>query len=218
MGSQSDLVTNEIRRLLSEGILRPGDPLDETALKEKFSLSITPIRESLLMLEALGLVERRRRAGAYIRSLDLETLIGLVETDAELEGAAAHFAAQRINPMQTATLEQALFDCEAYAERNDADGDEYYRLNLRFHRAFIDASGNPQLREMIDQVGGRLVFYFRTRHKIHGEIKRSVQQHRAIYEAIVAGDKDLARSLTVQHCTFDRTMPLTVINLAHRPK
>lgn len=216
MGSHSELVMDEIRRQLSEGGLRPGDPLDEAALREQFGLSITPVREALLMLEAMGLVERRKRAGARVTALDLETLIGLIETEAELEGTAAYFAAQRINPSQREELEKALLDCESFAQEHDTSGHDYYRLNLRFHRAFFAASGNPQLVDVINQVGTRLVFYFRTQHMVHGEIKRSARQHREIYEAIVAGDKTLARRLTTEHCTFDQNMPLTVLNMARR--
>ena len=69
--------------------------------------------------------------------MDLETLIGLIEADAELEGAAAYFAAQRINPSQRKELEKALLDCESYATEHDTGGHAFFRLNLRFHRAFL---------------------------------------------------------------------------------
>ncbi len=216
MGSHADLVMTEVKRQLSLGELRPGDPLDESALKSQFGLSITPIREALLMLEAMGLVERRKRAGARITTLSLETLIGLVETDAELEGACAFFAAQRINPEQRARLEQALIDCEAFAENSENNAADYYGLNLKFHRVIFEASGNPQLQEMIEQVGMRLVYYFLTQHTIQGEIARSAREHRAVFEAIIAGDQSLARTLMSEHCAFDRNMPLTVLNMTRR--
>ena len=113
-------------------------------------------------------------------------------------------------------LEQALIECEAFAADADNSEADYYGLNLKFHRNIFEASGNPQLQEMIEQVGMRLVYYFLTQHKIQGEVARSVREHRAIFEAIVAGDQDLARTLMIEHCAFDRNMPLTVLNMTRR--
>ncbi|MBI1991360.1 MAG: GntR family transcriptional regulator [Betaproteobacteria bacterium] len=80
---------DRIARLIEEDIvagkMQPGQRLDERALAERFGVSRTPIREVLVRLSSLGVVELRRNQGAFVAEMSSAKLIGMLEVMAEVE-------------------------------------------------------------------------------------------------------------------------------------
>ncbi len=212
MESQSNIIRDFLLKRIRAGILIPGDPIDETTLSEKFKVSGTPVREALTQLQALGLIERAPRAGARIFQPDIERLIGMIELHAELEGTTAHFAARRIGPDQEEKLLEAVEACESFvADPSNVPQKGYYQLNIDFHIRMIEATNNDDLMNAMISSSDRLISYFRARHRLRGEPIRSARDHRAIAKAILAGDAEKARELTIRHVTVDGATILDVV-------
>lgn len=212
MGSQADQVRNDILgRVLARQLL-PGDLVDEADLRDRLALSATPIREALISLEAAKVVHRAPRGGARIGALDLEGLLKMIESLAEVEGAVAYRAAQRINAEQAEALKAAVRACRLAADAPQPSRPAYYDLNLVFHRAMIDAGGNEHLGEVLSQLGNRLVAYLSVRHDLPGEVQRSAADHARICEAVLAANGERARELMVAHVMFGGTVALDVLN------
>lgn len=57
---------DDIENGIVTGEFEPGERLDETQLAMRFGVSRTPIREALMQLSAIGLVEIRPRRGAVV--------------------------------------------------------------------------------------------------------------------------------------------------------
>ncbi|MDQ2092224.1 GntR family transcriptional regulator [Marimonas arenosa] len=215
MGAQADQVRHDIlSRVLSRDLM-PGDRIDEADLRDRLHLSGTPVREALISLEATGVIERRPRGGARIMSLDLEGLMKMIEVQAETEGAVAFRAARRITPDQATRLQAATRACLDFAPSPRPGNDDYFDLNLAFHRALIDAAGNEFLEQAVFQTANRLVGYLAARHALPGEPGRSAQDHDAICRAVLDHDGDTARILMIAHVSFSDAMALDVINHVH---
>lgn len=214
MGAQADQVREDVLARVQARLLMPGDRIDEADLRDRLQVSGTPIREALIALETVGVVERRPRDGARIAALDAKGLIEMIKVLAEAEGALAFRAARRINPAQAAALQQAALACDA-AARNPGTVD-YYDLNLAFHLSVMEAAGNDYLRQMALQAGHRLIGYLAARHILPGEVERSAHDHGAICAAILDATGDRARELMLAHVSFNDTMALDVINALRR--
>ena len=60
----SDSITEQIERLIVDGVLRPGDALpSERDLAQRLGVSRPSVREGLLLLENRGLVQSKRGGG-----------------------------------------------------------------------------------------------------------------------------------------------------------
>jgi DNA-binding GntR family transcriptional regulator len=204
------LVQHVLRRI-DLGELNPGDLLDEQVLAETHGVSRTPVREAILYLEALGLVRRLPRKGATIFRPTLEEFLAILEVHAKLEGQAAGLAARRLSRQGAADLEAAVVACEAHARvLGDADPDQYYQLNLRFHATVAEASGNGVLVEALKTNARRLLAYYRARYRFSGVIGVSALEHRAIAGAITDRASDRAEAMMQKHVQFDQ---LTAMDL-----
>ncbi len=216
MGHQATQVRDDIVNRVLARELNPGDRIDEVDLKERLSLSGTPIREALIHLEAEGIVERRPRGGALIVSLDLEGLIKMTEALAELEGSVAALASRRINRTQASRLETCVKDCLDHANGSREFQASYFDLNVAFHVSMAEAAGNEHMAKSLFNVGNRLVAYLATRHDLPGEPLRSARDHQAIFGAVLDADGPKARDLMIAHTVFSDGMALDVTNALRR--
>ncbi len=211
MAGQTETLVNSILSGIDHGEVMPGDPIDETALIERYGVSRTPLREALLRLEAMGLVVRPPRKGAMLFKPTLEEFLAILEVHARLEAQAAELAARRVQPADKARLLAAVEACEAHAAANgDEDPDGYYQLNLEFHKTVGEASGNPFLLDMIKMNARKLLAYYRARYRYPGMIRESAREHREIAELILSGQGEAAGALMERHVLFDR---VTVMDL-----
>jgi DNA-binding GntR family transcriptional regulator len=190
-----------LRDTLEEDIVRgeftPGERLDEVGLTERFGVSRTPVREALQQLAAVGLVETIPKRGAFVARVGLPELVEMFEVMAELEGMCARLAARRITDSEAAALRESLEACERAAEGGDSDA--YYYENERFHACIYAASHNGFLMQQAHQLKTRLHPYRRLQLKVRNRVQRSLEEHRGIVQAIMAGDAARAEICVKQH-------------------
>jgi len=212
MAGQTETILNRILDGIDRGELNPGDPIEEQALIAAYGVSRTPLREAILRLEAMGLVERQPRKGAVLFRPTLEEFLAILEVHAKLEGQAAGLAARRRGPDDLAKLEAIVAGCEAHAaQKGDADPDGYYQLNLAFHEAVALATGNPFLLDMIKTNARKLLAYYRARYRYAGAIAASAQDHRALLELIRDGKAAEAEAFMAGHVQFDQVTAMDLL-------
>ena len=84
-----EVVFENIRKAIIEGVLKPGERLMEIQLSEQLGVSRTPVREAIRMLELEGLVVMLPRKGAYVANISKKDLMDILEVRVGLEGLAA---------------------------------------------------------------------------------------------------------------------------------
>ncbi len=212
MSSQTDALIDAILADIDAGRLRPGDTLDEASLAADHGVSRTPVREAFLKLETAGLILREKRKGATLFRPTLEQFLAILEVHAALEGQAAGLAARRLSVATSYRIEGAVADCAAHlADLGETEPDRYYQLNLAFHAAVAEASGNPYLVDMIKTNARKLMAYYRARYGYAGVIERSVAEHEEIADAILARDTDRAQALMARHVRFDEVTAMDLL-------
>ncbi len=105
MKNRSASLREEIEELIATGQLQPGHHLDETELAERFGVSRTPIREALIQLASMGIIEMRPRRGAQVATISPQQLVEMFEVMAEFEAMCGRMAA-RANGLRNSLSKQ----------------------------------------------------------------------------------------------------------------
>jgi GntR family transcriptional regulator, transcriptional repressor for pyruvate dehydrogenase complex len=208
-------VAGSLRMRISEGAFQPGDKLpSESQLTAEFSVSRTVVREAIATLRADHLVEPRQGAGVFVLepvqevqrpfqivdNARISQILEMLELRVAVEMEAAYLAATRRSPAQ----EEAIYEAEAEIRQRAALGEATSEADLTFHIAIADASNNPRFREFLELLGIALI----PRAKLQDESNsRSPEayiamisgEHRAIADAIAAGDAESARDAMRLH-------------------
>jgi DNA-binding GntR family transcriptional regulator len=171
-----------------------GASLDEVRLAEAFGVSRTPIREALIQLSVMNLIEKRPRKGWVVTEISPARLCEMFELMAELEAICARLAARRATLFQQQQIKAAHEAC-----RNVKDADTYFRLNEAFHLAIYEASRNEFLIEEALAIARRVRPYRRLQLRVRERLKTSFMEHEAIVNAILAGDSALAEETIRSH-------------------
>ena len=195
--SAAETVRSSLEREISEGILIPGDPLDEDVLAERFGVSRTPVREALLHLSVKGLVTIAPRAGIYVSRLSMPELFGLLELLAELEAVCVKLATRRHTAEDAEALKRIHLESLAFEESGDAEG--YARCNSQFHEILYQACRNAPLAAEIAHIRSRTRVYRQSVFQNQLRIRRSREDHARILEAMFAGDAAAAYTAALEH-------------------
>ena len=144
-GRRKGTMRREIRTYIQDqiarGVYRPGDRIVETQLAREMNVSQAPVREALLELSAMGLLEERPYSGTFVRHLKAGDIEDIYNTRAFLDEYAARQAAR------LATREQ-LDAMEALLRRMDQAEDDasFAEMDIAFHGMVVDAAGSPALK------------------------------------------------------------------------
>ncbi len=175
-----------IEEEIVSGELALGARLDENQLAARFGVSRTPIREALLQLAAIGLIQTKPRRGAIVSAPEPHLLLAMFETMAEIEAACGRLAARRITTDDAAALRDALSGCRAAMATEDAEA--YYAENYVFHTVVYRASHNDFLADQALSLHRRLAPYRRLQLRVRQRVPQSLAEHETIVAAILAGD------------------------------
>lgn len=193
----SDRIRQEIENAIKDGVLLPGDAIDEVALATQYEVSRTPVREALIQLQAQGMVASLPRGGMIVAKMDLPQLLALWELLAEVEGIAVRLACQRITPDEMAVLEAHHRAAAAVVEAEDVAG--WQESNLRFHELIYRAARNPFLRQEVLRMRTRTGYYRKHAFAALGQIRASYAQHERVVDAIRRRDAAAATEAMVAH-------------------
>jgi GntR family transcriptional regulator, transcriptional repressor for pyruvate dehydrogenase complex len=191
----------------------------ERELAKQFGIGRPALREAVRALSIMGLLETRRGSGTYVASplvdvsewpahimLDASNfpLLELLEVRQMFEPKAAGLAASRARASQLARIESHLRAQEASPSREVLE-----REDSLFHQAIIDAAGNRVLRELASTMQPMLTMSRGLTARTTPDIPKIIRQHRTIFEAIIAGQSELAEAAMAQHL---RTVGLDIIS------
>jgi DNA-binding FadR family transcriptional regulator len=188
----------------------PGELLDgEIEASEALGISRTAYREAIRILAAKGLIESRPKAGtrvtprAHWNMLDPDVLAWMFEGDPgrdfitalfELRGivepAACALAASRRTDADLSIMDAALDEMGAKTLKS-AEG---RAADQRFHAAILTAACNEPLAALASTVGAAIGWTTRFKQRVKARPRDPMPDHRAVLEAIRAGDADGARA------------------------
>lgn len=216
--SQTDVVIDSIKGMLTRGELVPGSRLPiEKDLAERLGVSRGPLREGVRALVLLGVLETKQGDGTFVTSLDPRTLLSplgfftelqqpayiveLLAVRRVLEAESVAAAAIRLTEAELIDLDRVLSVVDdLIANEPDINIEACVEADAEFHRIIARGSGNRPLAAIIDTLGGR-TFRARVWRAIssRGAIQETQSEHRAILDALVRRDPERARIRMSSH-------------------
>jgi GntR family transcriptional repressor for pyruvate dehydrogenase complex len=206
--SLAERIVRELRALIESGQLVPGDRLpSERDLARAFNVSRPSLREAMRRLAAVGLVEIRWGQGVYVRAADLDLVLGhltplmleqggiaeLYDIRRLLEVAGAGWAAERATAEERAALRALTDEADAARDHLVADPQAAREMDERYHNLIAKASHNAVLLRVMTGLLDVLAAVRQRSFAIPGRVLRSLDEHRAVTDAIVAGDAAASR-------------------------
>lgn len=193
----ADAIHRRLRHDIVSLTFAPGLPISEQDLALAEGVSRTPVREAILRLAKERLVEVVPKSGTFVARIPLSVLPEAIVVRRALEGITVRAAAAHASKDQIAEI-QALLDHQA---RVGAAGDmeAFHRADEAFHAAIARIGRYPGIWDLVRQVKVHVDRYRRLTLPIEGRMKMVVEEHRAVLEAMKAGDADLAVARMEDH-------------------
>jgi DNA-binding GntR family transcriptional regulator len=208
-GSQRDQAYHRLRRLLILQQTPEGKRLREAEWAEKLGVNRTALREAFARLEAEGLIEKGPITGYFVPELSRDDILEISEVRIMLEGGAIERicrlglnTARALKPMRLACdqlerlLEEAYYLGVAEADR-------------RYHEALIRVAGNRRLSMLYERAPLPIIppeIVSGTEWMV--TVRRTLEEHRGIHDALVDGNKARAQELLRTHLAERFLIPL----------
>ncbi len=195
--SLEERVYDAIRDAIVAGEFRPGDPLVEAQLSQRFGISKTPVREALIRLKRDGLVQAELHRINRVATPTAQDIRQACEARAWIEAAVTARCAEDPSDELLQTLERSI---ELAAAALDRDDWRSYGDAVRgFSDALVTASENRYAQDFLDRLRNVLTLIAHVSREVPGRRRRSVDEHRAIYRAIKRRDPVAAVEATRIH-------------------
>lgn len=195
-----DQVYQRLLEAIATCTIAPGTRIRQGELAERLGVSRQPVSHALHLLKRQGLVEESGRKGFRVTPIDPMRVRQIYEVRAGLDGMAARLAALRADrdTESAQRLERALTD----GQSKDVDHlaiPALIELDVAFHRAVYDLTGNPAFEEMV----GPSWPHFRRAMAAVLEISRHRgliwDEHTAIAGHVLSGRADEAEHIARGH-------------------
>lgn len=177
--------------------LLPGTPLQDKTLIERFQVSRTPVREALIRLAELGLVDVFPQSGTFVARVPVSAIPEAVLIRRALESITVEKAAQAATPQRLAMIDLAIGRQKAAARVNDTDA--FHEADEAFHAAVADLAGHPGIWTLLTQVKVQVDRARRLTLPMLGRMDQVMAEHVTIRDAIAAGDADAAKTAMQAH-------------------
>lgn len=216
----SDVIEQELERLIVEGTLAPGQQLPpERELAKQFDVSRPSIREAIQRLEAKRLLTRKQGGGTFVSEqiwtsfsdplLNLlsnhsETQLDLLEARHAMEGISAYFAALRGTDEDFSRIQACLEQIHFQETEHNLEAEA--SSVVAFLVTLSEAAHNVVLLHIVRSLAPLLEQNVLQNLKLlhrRPEVIEKVSKHRAsIVDAIVSGEPEKAREMSHSHLAF----------------
>lgn len=209
----ADRIAETLFGEIKSGKYKRGQKLPtERVLAETYGVSRPVIREALGLLRQDNVIVSRQGSGAFVadevtgafRLKSPETLQPgdvrqIIELLIAVESTASGYAAERRSAKQLKVIQQTVIDMQEAIETGGTGVEE----DIAFHRAIVEATGNPVFVDMLNFLDSRVRSFIRTARlnssRVDGLLQQVGDEHAAILEAIQRKDKYAASKAAADH-------------------
>ena len=190
-------VADRLRDDILRGVFPPGERLIELQLSQRYDVGRAAIRSALVELQAQGLVQRETNRGATVRRISVAEAVEITEARSALESLVARRAAEQATDADRDELLQIVERMDEAVAGDDRRG--YSTLNRQLHRALPRIARHRVADDLIANLRDRAVHHQFQLAVMPGRAKESLAQHKAIVDAVVAGNGKAAERAMRTH-------------------
>lgn len=186
-------IHNYIMQCIMDGTYKAGDRIVETRLAKELNVSQAPVREAILEMSMMGLLEVKPYSGTFVRSISADELEDIFHCRALIEEISIREAVRKITPHQLRRIELILDEmecCGSIVELTD--------LDKQFHDAILDAAGSGAMKRLWLSLHITEWTYVSASFS-ELSIEEIVRQHRIIFDYMTSGDEHAAGAYMYLH-------------------
>lgn len=185
----ADVAYEAIENMISTLQLAPGSPVVEAELVERTQLGRTPVREALLRMVSIGLVQQQPRRGLTVSNIDLADHLDVIQTRRVLECLLAACSARRATALQRQQIVAHADQMRTAAKKGNLA--DYMWADLMLDQVNHQASQNHSaVKAVVPLVVQCRRFWFAYQHA--GDIEEGAQAHWDLAQGIGSGDSAAA--------------------------
>ena len=181
----------------------PGDKLRLHALREKYGVGLSPIREALSRLAVEKLVTSIEQRGFRVAPVSKRDLEDILDMRTELECLALSRSIDNGDDEWEARIVGAFHRLSLVLRTKDENSmqpnPDWEERHKEFHEALLSACGSPRLFTFVQTLADQSSRYRRLAAKYSNQPRADNREHKKIMDAVLARDKDKAASLLVAH-------------------
>lgn len=192
----ADQAHAQIKRMIFEFALMPGERFSETEMAQQVRVSRTPLRAALQRLAREGFLQLLPRQGWQVAPLDFDVMDELYDLRTLLEcEAARHLAEREERPLLESMAESWLVPA---AERQ-TDVQTVGALDEQFHVLLVQGSGNREMARVHQEITERIRIIRRLDFTKPARVDATYDEHARILRAITRRRTDEAQRLLRAH-------------------
>ncbi|MFF8847916.1 GntR family transcriptional regulator [Streptomyces sp. NPDC015127] len=191
-----------VRTRIVLGQIAPGEVESVINVAATLGVSVTPVREAIMDLANLGMVEIIRNRGFRVPVLTDHDLDEIFRIRTMLEAPAMAEVAQVLDGAPVPQFRQLAEQITDAAREGDLTS--FLDLDRQFHLGLLELLGNRRLVAMVGQLRDQARMEGLQKLADQGELTQSGEEHIAIVDAIESGNGELATDLMRKHLTHSR--------------
>ena len=196
--------------------LMPNERLRVDALRERYGMGTSPIREALMRLESEGLVELEENKGFRVSEVSRENLFDLMLTRIEIETIALRWSIKKGGVEWEAnllgTFHRLSRQTKIDTKNPDAISEAWSKEHADFHTALVSACDAPTLLAIRARLFEQTDRYVALSIMSDGPLRDGVTEHKQLMRAALNRDIDKTIELNRAHLT--RTLDKVAASLA----
>ena len=188
---------HKLRDDILQNKIKPGEKLTEQRICQEYQVSRTPVREAFQKLELDGLIEIIPNRGAFVIGLTRQDIEDMYELRSAYEAIAVKWAIDRMTAEEFEDMQEAFELMEFYTMKQDPV--KMLAMNTRFHQIIYNGTKNRMLQHVLTSYQ---VYTKNTKvspEYIKEYMDEVLEEHRKIFLAFQAKDKDAASRAAVEH-------------------
>lgn len=223
----SDAVIEEIRQMMLSGDLKPGDRLpDHSTFAKQLNVSRNTLREAMNTLSLIGVVAQRSGRGTIVKNAfppriqeffrlpqlgGADAVSELLDARETVELGAMKLIVKNVTPEELEQMSLVLAKMEA--AQKEARNDLVAKHDLEFHHCLMKAAHNRFLLQTFENFRGYTEQFITHGFKYAPAMRESaLKEHRAILQALKAGDEKKANHWMKQHCILRKKIFRPMLN------
>jgi DNA-binding GntR family transcriptional regulator len=198
--SKKDQVVEMIKSVILSGKIESGELIVETKVAQDLGVGTPLVREALIELEHLGLVQKFPYKGTYVTKLSRTDIEHIFHLRIELESLAIEWAKKNATPADISYMRDLTQRMTDGAKQMSLD--QFYENDLAFHRKLWELSGNPYLVDTLEKLVVPLFAFFLMRNNRDQEnYVQSAANHLQFVESIASSEAGELRKMVKESMT-----------------
>lgn len=195
----SELAYSTIKEGIISGKFKSGEVLPEVRIAQSLSISRTPLREALNKLHAEGLVDIIPNKGCVIKKLELRDILEITLVREALEGMVARLACEKVSKEEVNEIISWFPPFDKKLEETD-----YLKAceaGVKLHQFLRGKANNRLLEQQVAFLDMQIKITTKMAAEIPGRYQEAFNEHKAIVEALLMKDPELAEKKMREHIT-----------------